>query len=520
MLAHVNTTGVHIPLWMVSPMTAIGWGQSSWYPTREGTFFGNIFTPDATGTVRAHYCTAPSVASNTVPGRLGATQSSTPYTDPYAAPGVCDSSCTMFGSDGPSACPADGRTWSYPITVWRGQTFQAEAGVLGPGAGKVGCATTCGGGSRVAMTADNSSVTFNKVNAAANGAHDVYVYYTNGDAKSRFFGIRVNNGPLQTFAASQHSLTSDWNQVFSMVVSLSGFQAGSNTITISADGTHSVPDLDWIEVMAGAGTTLVPLSAISTTASSSQNGNVAAYATDNKSSTRWESKYTDNQWLTFDVGASRTISRVNILWESAYAKAYNLRVSNDNATWTTVRAVTNGQGGTDTFDLPDGIVGRYVQMQGVTRNWTVGYSIWEMQIYGSPCDRANWKATASASVDASSPPGAAVDGNPTTRWTSGRTQNNTDWYQVDFGGQVKLSSLTLTTPTANSGDFAGGIALFGSTDGVTWETTPFATAAGNDPTTVLNFGQRITQAVRVMQVGPARSANWWQIGELQASCSM
>ena len=26
--------------------------------------------------------------------------------------------------------------------------------------------------------------------------------------------------------------------------------------------------------------------------------------------------------------------------------------------------------------------------------------------------------------------------------------------------------------------------------------------------------------IRVYQVGPARSSNWWQIGELQASCSM
>ena len=41
-MAHINTTGVHIPLWMTSPMTPIGWGRSPCYPTQEGTFFGQL----------------------------------------------------------------------------------------------------------------------------------------------------------------------------------------------------------------------------------------------------------------------------------------------------------------------------------------------------------------------------------------------------------------------------------------------------------------------------------------------
>src|SRR5260370_40357410 len=84
MMAHVNTAGVHIPLWLDSPLTAIGWGQSAHYPNREGTFFGNIFTPNSTGTIDAFYCNGPGWNKDTVPGRLGANQTGAPYTNPFS----------------------------------------------------------------------------------------------------------------------------------------------------------------------------------------------------------------------------------------------------------------------------------------------------------------------------------------------------------------------------------------------------------------------------------------------------
>ncbi len=43
LMAHVNTAGVHIPIWMASEATQIGWGLDTVnYPAQEGTFFGNI----------------------------------------------------------------------------------------------------------------------------------------------------------------------------------------------------------------------------------------------------------------------------------------------------------------------------------------------------------------------------------------------------------------------------------------------------------------------------------------------
>src|SRR5581483_5655457 len=52
MLAHVNTSGQHITLWLDGDSSAIGWGRSTDYPYQEGSFFGNIFVSPPT----AYYC--------------------------------------------------------------------------------------------------------------------------------------------------------------------------------------------------------------------------------------------------------------------------------------------------------------------------------------------------------------------------------------------------------------------------------------------------------------------------------
>ena len=42
-MAHVNTAGVHVPLWLDSSDGVIGWGiDRTNYPMQEGTFFGDI----------------------------------------------------------------------------------------------------------------------------------------------------------------------------------------------------------------------------------------------------------------------------------------------------------------------------------------------------------------------------------------------------------------------------------------------------------------------------------------------
>jgi hypothetical protein len=256
MLAHVNTTGVHIPLWLVSPVSSIGWGTNPQFPNREGTFFGNIMTTNQqSGALDAFYCNGPGFSTDTVPGRLGALQTGAPYTDPYLANGGSGdcSPCTSTRADGPSSCKADGITFKTPVTVWRAQTFQAENAVLSNGLTPIDCSGTCSNGKRVGYIGPYSTLTFNAVKAATAGMHTLNIYYSNGDccgttACYRYLNVSVNGGPFQqkTFGVVK---AANWNMIGSQSVQLDGFVAGAtNTLVFKGDTAHSAPDMDWIEV--------------------------------------------------------------------------------------------------------------------------------------------------------------------------------------------------------------------------------------------------------------------------------
>ncbi|MDH2427346.1 ThuA domain-containing protein [Sphaerisporangium sp. TRM90804] len=105
-----------------------------------------------------------------------------------------------------------------------------------------------------------------------------------------------------------------------------------------------------------------------------------ANAVDGDSATRWGSAYSDPQWITVDLGSSRTLSRARLTWETAYGRAYQVQASADNATWRTVYSTTTGNGGVDEVTL-DG-TGRYVRVYGTQRATQWGYSLWDLNVYG------------------------------------------------------------------------------------------------------------------------------------------
>jgi hypothetical protein len=151
MLAHVNTAGVHVPLWLVSPNPAVGWGLDSTYPNQEATFFGNIFTMNAhgvgTNVLPMYYCAGPQVKTSPPTGRLGSAQVSPPYVDVF---GTQYATCT---SGGVAATPADYpysadgfkavNGWNNPVTVWRQNgTTSGTGGTSGTTGGTGGTSGT------------------------------------------------------------------------------------------------------------------------------------------------------------------------------------------------------------------------------------------------------------------------------------------------------------------------------------------------------------------------------------------
>ena len=119
-----------------------------------------------------------------------------------------------------------------------------------------------------------------------------------------------------------------------------------------------------------------------TTASSTQDATdyPASEATDGNPGTRWSSAFSDPQWLEADLGSQQQICGVGILWEAAYATAFQIQVSNDNSAWTTIYSTTTGTGGNESFTVS--ATARYIRMYGTARATQFGYSIFEFDVYG------------------------------------------------------------------------------------------------------------------------------------------
>lgn len=122
-------------------------------------------------------------------------------------------------------------------------------------------------------------------------------------------------------------------------------------------------------------------------ASSSYNSSLTAdKAFDgNTSSTRWDSiegNSAGTQWLSVDLGAVKSITAVDLYWDAG-AKTYQIQTSNDNANWTTIYSTSSGVGSGHVSLAKLKGSGRYVRMYGTQRATAWGYSLDEMQVWGS-----------------------------------------------------------------------------------------------------------------------------------------
>ncbi|MCW2878462.1 MAG: hypothetical protein JWQ95_2562 [Sphaerisporangium sp.] len=106
-----------------------------------------------------------------------------------------------------------------------------------------------------------------------------------------------------------------------------------------------------------------------------------ANAVDGNAGTRWGSAYSDPQWITVDLGATRTLKRVRLNWETAYGRAYQIQTSANNSTWTTIYSTTTGDGGVDDVTVTG--TGRYVRIYGTQRATQWGYSLWDLNVFGT-----------------------------------------------------------------------------------------------------------------------------------------
>jgi len=88
------------------------------------------------------------------------------------------------------------------------------------------------------------------------------------------------------------------------------------------------------------------------------------------------------QWIYVDLGASYSVSQVELEWWTNYhATIYEIQVSDDASTWTTVSSLTGQDGGNDTITFT-AVSAQYVRMYATgLANTKEGCWLYEMEIY-------------------------------------------------------------------------------------------------------------------------------------------
>lgn len=174
-----------------------------------------------------------------------------------------------------------------------------------------------------------------------------------------------------------------WSATGSVQVSpdgrVSAGKAGDGSFTAEAGGQRiTVP------------VKIVPLDQINlaankpATASSVENDKSdASSAVDGNDRTRWSSTYSDPQWISVDLEASYALRKIVLNWQNAAAKMYEIELSADGTHWTSVAKVTDGKPGVRDFDA-NGARGRYLRITGTQRTTGYGYSLYEIEAYGTP----------------------------------------------------------------------------------------------------------------------------------------
>ncbi|WP_373987024.1 di-heme oxidoredictase family protein [Duganella sp. BuS-21] len=267
----------------------------------------------------------------------------------------------------------------------------------------------------------------------------------------------------------------------------------------------------------------VALTPVAATSSGAERGDLsAAAAIDRNQSTRWGSLFSDDQYLTLDFGMSKPINRVHIEWENARATQYLLQVSDDNATWHTIKTVDNSQGGIEDWT---GLAanGRYLRMQGVKRSTNYGYSIFEILAFsggsGGSAPTEPTVPTPDPAVDTTKPGAAikplqatsslvenqgnsaanAIDGKAGTRWAS--AFDDGAWIQFDFGVKTQVGYMKLLWENAYGKQYK----LLVSDDGQNW--TPFRSVTNGRGGTEEFFNLGVNARFIRLQ-GVARATNY------------
>jgi len=202
-----------------------------------------------------------------------------------------------------------------------------------------------------------------------------------------------------------------------------------------------------------------------------------------------------NTQVALSWAASAGATGYNVKRSSSYSGLYNMIQSN----WPTPVYVDTGLANGSTY---------YYEVSALNPAGESTNSAPVTAVAGS-LPRWSWAATAS-STDNGGSAANAIDGDITTRWTTGASQTNGQWFQVDLGSPATFHGLVLDAGSSTS-DYPRSYRVNVSNDGINWG-NPVASGTGNSAILTIIFTSQTARYIRVTQTASATTL-WWSIHE-------
>jgi beta-glucosidase len=174
-------------------------------------------------------------------------------------------------------------------------------------------------------------------------------------------------------------------------------------------------------------------------------------------------------------------------------------------TWTTVAASVTLPAGQQTLTVAQDNGGWNIHSMAFTAS--AGSANCSASLTGTELTRTGWAASTNTSGD---PAANAIDGNLTTRFSTGAAQAPGQDLVINMGSAQTFSELDMEVPNS-AGDYARGFQVEVSADGTDW--TSVATCTGTGSSEVVSFPAQTDQYVQVV-LTQSVSPNWWSVDEL------
>ena len=219
-------------------------------------------------------------------------------------------------------------------------------------------------------------------------------------------------------------------------------------------------------------------------------------------------------YFSINMGAPRTFSRIVMNSGTStcdYARGYEVYVSSDGANWGAPVATGTPTASPVTVTFPTQTRQYFKVVQTGTSGcwWTIA----ELKVFASgsgALSRSGWTGSASP-LSTAYPPSKMLDGNLTTKYSSGRTLRPGDFFTIDMQAPRTFSRIVMDSGSSTC-DYARQYQVYVSDNGTTWG-TPIATGTASASPVTATFPTQTHRHFKVVQTGSHPNC-WWTIAEL------